>query len=147
MTWLAVLTIATVYAISSTDSIRDADELQSGYSGTHRMDPFVVSGPTFGKLWTTTTPGVYKGNVEQFYARPLVYTSPGGVQYLIAASENNFVHVLDAVSGKLLKSRQVAIPINSADISCNDLTPQIGITGTPIIASDRMYFFGNEDVD
>lgn len=140
--WSPIWIFAVVSSTTTTDSVRDADEFQSGYSSSHFMDPFVVSGPTFGKLWTTTTPGVYKGNAEQFYARPLVYTSPGGNQYLIAASENNFVHVLDAVTGRLMNSRQVAIPINSADISCNDLTPQVGITGTPIIANDYMYFFG-----
>lgn len=34
-----------------TDSVRDADQAQSGYLDNHNMDPAIVQGPTFGRVF------------------------------------------------------------------------------------------------
>lgn len=80
-------------------------------------------------------------------AKPLVYTTLkggyGGKQVVIACSETNWIYVLDAVNGTIYNSRQLHRPFLTSDIGCNDVSPQIGITGTPVIdpATDVMYVY------
>ncbi|CAZ85758.1 unnamed protein product [Tuber melanosporum] len=123
-----------------TDSIRDADQAQSGYLDNHNMDPAIVQGATFGKVFLL--PG---NSSPRFYAKPLVYTpkAAGSKQVLFVASETNWVYAMDAVTGVTLRSKQVATPFLVSDIGCNDISGFIGITGTPAIdpATDTVYFY------
>lgn len=76
-------------------------------------------------------------------AKPLVFTPKakfvggkpvmGGKQLVIAVSESNWVYVLDAVSGKVLNSRQIRKPYLASDLPCADLNPTVGVTGAPVI--------------
>jgi iron transport multicopper oxidase len=80
-------------------------------------------------------------------AKPLVYTplkgSYGGGQVVVAVSETNWVYVLDAVNGTVYNSRQLHRPFLPSDLGCGDVTPQVGITGTPVIDPDTdiMYLY------
>ena len=80
-----------------------------------------MSGGTFGKLFTANVDG-------QVYAQPLV--SQGT---LLVATETNKVYGLDPATGAQKWARNVGTPFNASDIGCADLTPTIGITGTPVI--------------
>jgi len=57
--------------------------------------------------------------------------------------------ITDALTGQLIASRQVAIPTLSVDIECNDLIPNIGTSGTPVIDPDTsvMYFYSKTYLD
>ena len=117
-----------------------------------------VSG--FGVNWTT-----YHGNAEatglgaaqttlrpsrrawispsldgQLYGEPLV--ADGRV---IAATENDTVYVMAADSGHVLWSRHLAKPVPSGDLPCGDISPQVGITGTPVIDLKRNEIFVDAD--
>jgi iron transport multicopper oxidase len=86
-------------------------------------------------------------------AKPLVYTprtrfqdgkpTAGGKQLVIAVSESNWVYVLDAISGDILQSRQIRKPHLSSELPCADITPVLGVTGTPVVdpRMDTLYLF------
>jgi len=109
-------------------------------------------------------------NVDQFgreaifnvtgyvYAQPLYVPNVniGGVLHnvLYIATEHDQVYAFDVNSGQQLWNRNLLIstgpliqvsPISSSDVNCNDLVPEIGITGTPVIdvANDEMFLVAN----
>ena len=94
---------------------------------------------SYGHSWTYTC-----NSNEFFNAKPLTYT-PNGYSHelVIIASQQNIVRVLDGLSGALLYSRTLDPPFQASDSNCGDISPTIGITGTPIIdpTTDIMYFF------
>ncbi|HTP19908.1 MAG TPA: PQQ-binding-like beta-propeller repeat protein [Solirubrobacteraceae bacterium] len=114
----------------------------------------------FGSDWTT-----YHGNAEatgvdaahtklrpsrrawtspsldgQLYGEPLV--ADGRV---IAATENDTVYAMAARSGRILWSRHLGKPVPSNDLPCGDISPEVGITGTPLIDLKRNEVFVDAD--
>ncbi|KAM3075140.1 hypothetical protein ACMFMG_007402 [Clarireedia jacksonii] len=130
---------AFVHSLGPTDEIQDADPAQSGYLDNHNMHPATVGSAIFGILWKNN----YGNNKEKWYAKPLVYTPPGGSQLVFIASSMNIIRTLDAVNGSLLNSRTVQSPFLQSDLGCTDIPDYIGIIGTPIIdpATSIVYFF------
>ena len=94
------------------------------------LSPSVVAGGTFGQLFSTAVDG-------QVYGQPLVAGST-----LIVTTENDSVYGLNTVTGavKWQRSLGLALP-SSAQGGCTDLTPQIGVTSTPVYdsASGTLY--------
>jgi outer membrane protein assembly factor BamB len=76
----------------------------------------------------------------QLYGEPLV--ADGRV---IAATENNTVYAMAARSGRILWSRHLAKPVPSGDLPCGDISPVVGITGTPVIDLARNEVFVDAD--
>ncbi len=113
----------------------------------------------FGSNWTT-----YHGNAEasgvalqaklrpsrrawtsraldgELYGEPLV--ADGRV---FAATENNTVYAMSARSGQILWSRHLGRPLPSGDLPCGDISPVVGITGTPVIDLKRDEIFVDAD--
>ncbi len=114
----------------------------------------------FGSNWTT-----YHGNAEatgldaaQTRLRPSrrAWTSPtlDGEVYgeplvaggrVFAATENDTVYAMAARSGRILWSRHLAKPVPSSDLPCGDISPEVGITGTPTIDLARDEIFVDAD--
>ena len=111
-----------VRSLAPTDEIQDADPSQSGYLDNHNLHPNTVGSAIFGQLWKNTY-----GNKERWYAKPLVYTPPGGTQLVFLASAQNVIRTLDAVNGTLLNSRTVQPPFLQKDIGCTDIPDYIGV--------------------
>jgi len=94
----------------------------------------------FGKLFACQVDGY-------IYAQPLyvgqVTVSSALHNVVYVATENNSVYAFDADKGTLLWHVNLGTPVPSTDISSTykDLTPVIGITGTPVIdpVSSTMY--------
>jgi outer membrane protein assembly factor BamB len=128
-------------------------------AGTTRSRP-VSRASGFGSNWTT-----YHGNAEatgvdaahttllpsrpawtspvldgQLYGEPLV--ADGRV---VAATENDTVYVMAAKSGHILWSRHLASAVPSHYLPCGDISPEVGITGTPVIDSTRDEIFVDAD--
>jgi outer membrane protein assembly factor BamB len=76
----------------------------------------------------------------QLFGEPLV--ADGRV---VAATENDTVYAMAADSGHILWSRHLATPVPSADLPCGDISPVVGITGTPVIDSARHEIFVDAD--
>jgi hypothetical protein len=92
------------------------------------MDPAVVASDQFGTLWTQRLPGKYRGATEQVFAQPLVYT-PEDRQYVYVATTMNNIYKIDAKTGEIVASRNLAIPFLEADLDgCSDINPLIGST-------------------
>ena len=93
----------------------------SWYPDEAGLTPEVVSGGTFGQLFSTPVLG-------QVYAQPLVSNGT-----LFIATEDDQIYGLDPETGAVRWSRNVGSPWHSADIGCADLVPNVGITSTPVI--------------
>jgi iron transport multicopper oxidase len=85
------------------------------------LSPAVVTGGTFGKLFSATVSG-------QVYAQPLVADNT-----LLVATENDEAYGLDPRDGTQRWSADLGTPWNPAYLGCADLTPSIGVTGTPVV--------------
>jgi outer membrane protein assembly factor BamB len=72
----------------------------------------------------------------QLYGEPLV---SGGNVYV--ATENNTVYALSSSTGSVVWSTHIADPVPASSLPCGDLSPTVGITGTPVIDPSRNEIF------
>jgi outer membrane protein assembly factor BamB len=95
------------------------DDLRTGWDPNEPgLSPAVVGGGTFGQVFSTAVKG-------QVYGQPLVIGST-----VIVATENDWVYALNATTGAILWSKSLGAPWPIT--SCTDLTPNIGVTSTPV---------------
>jgi len=72
----------------------------------------------------------------QLYGEPLV---SGG--RIFVATENDTVYALSAADGTLEWSSHVGTPVPSGSLPCGNISPSVGITGTPVIDEARSELF------
>ena len=128
--------IPSCHSLGSTDTITwGGSNDRTGYEENHNMDPAVVSSPQFGFLFRTPLPGKnMNGGPEQVFASPLVYTASDGVQYVYVATTMNNVYKINAKTGSIVASRNLAVPFLQTDLqTCTDISPTIGSTATGVI--------------
>ncbi|MCZ2403459.1 choice-of-anchor D domain-containing protein [Paenarthrobacter sp. Z7-10] len=122
----ALLTLALVGLSVSAVAVADVgtiahDALRTGWdSNESALSPSSVASSNFGKLFSATVDG-------QVYAQPLVVGST-----VVAATENNAVYGLDSATGVAKWTRTLGPAWPASTVSCGDLTPNIGITSTPV---------------
>jgi len=95
------------------------------------LTPANVNTTTFGKLFTDAVDG-------EVYAQPLYVENlnlNGGTHNVIfVCTESNSVYAFDAdTPGIIYWHVNFGTPFNPSSIDCGDLTPAVGITGTPVI--------------
>ncbi len=80
----------------------------------------------------------------ELYGEPLV---SGGRVYV--ATENDTVIALSGGTGAVVWSRHVGTPVPAASLPCGDISPTVGITGTPVIdeARDELFVVADELVN
>ena len=111
------------------------------------LTPSNVNSTQFGKEFSVSLDGYV-------YAQPLYMedvtttagTDPGLHNVVFVATEHDSVYAIDANSGTVLWQNSFLlsglpgassiIPVPASDIGVNDLRPEIGITGTPVIDTD-----------
>ena len=140
---MAILTL-TALALASTGSAfaevtGAADNLRTGwYADEPSLTPELLKSKNFEQVFETKLTG-------QIYAQPLVADGT-----LLVATEDNWVYGLDPLTGKVRWERQFGTAVNANDpaIECADLRPHIGITGTPVIDTEKniAYFTSNRYV-
>jgi hypothetical protein len=106
------------------------------------LTPANVNSTSFGKLFSTTVDG-------QVYAQPLVMTGvnittgtqQGTHDVVFVATEHDSLYAIDANTGSVLW-HDALLPshyggtvttVPNGDVNSDDLTPEIGITATPVI--------------
>ena len=72
------------------------------------------------------------GSHGKIYGEPLV--SSGRVY---VATENDTVYALSSATGAVVWSTHVGAPVPSESLPCGDISPTVGITGTPVIDQSR----------
>src|SRR3984885_9207393 len=72
----------------------------------------------------------------QLYGEPLV--SSGDV---FVATENDTVYALSTSTGRVIWSTHVGPPVPASALPCGDISPTVGITGTPVIDQSRNELF------
>ena len=119
------------------------------------LTPASVNQTTFGKLYSTSVDG-------QIYAEPLYMTGVNvtkgtqqGVHNVVyVETEHDSLYAIDADSGQVLWQDSFLVPeaglsgvtsvttVSSSEVGTSDITPEIGITGTPIIdpGTGQMFF-------
>src|SRR4051812_13788689 len=103
-----------------------ADEQRTNwYPDQPGLDPAIVGGPNFKRLFKTALP-LTAG--EKVLAQPLVVNG----KVLIATKSNN-LYLLDAVTGAITNQRALGGGFDASTLGCGDITPTVGITGTPVI--------------
>jgi hypothetical protein len=121
------------------------DNLRTGWDQSETaMGPSAV--PGFSTLFDTKVTG-------EVYAQPLVVPVASGSSSstVVVATENDYVYGLDPATGKINWTNHLGNAFvigKSSDpklAKCGDLTPNIGITGTPAFnsANSHVYFFAN----
>ncbi len=85
------------------------------------------------KLWAAPA---LDGDV---YAQPLLVGSK-----VVVATENDTVYALAAADGAILWKRHLGEPVDAASLPCGNVSPVVGITGTPVVDADagRIYVVG-----
>ena len=71
----------------------------------------------------------------QVFAQPLYLAgTAGGPDMVIVATEQNNVYAFNAATGAIVWTRLLGPPaVRSSDLPCGNITPNIGVTGTPVI--------------
>lgn len=89
-----------------------------------------VNGTSFGKVFTRNLDG-------QVYAHPLYVGGVNGKNLVYVATEHNTVYAFDAddlrVTAPPVWQKNFGPSVPAADTGCGLLTPEIGITSTPVI--------------
>ena len=94
-----------------------------------------VAGPV-AAVDTTTRAWTSPALDGELYGEPRVAS---GRVYV--ATENDTVYALSAASGTVIWSHHVGRPVPSGDLPCGDISPTVGITGTPVIDQSRGEIF------
>jgi outer membrane protein assembly factor BamB len=101
----------------------------NGPAGTG-VDAQVGAVDTSSQAWTSPVLG------GQLYGEPLVYGS-----HVFVATENNTVYALSAANGTVTWSMHLGTPVPATSLPCGDISPTVGITGTPVIDTSRGEIF------
>ena len=92
-----------------------------------------VNSSSFGKLLSVSVDG--KVDAQPLYISQLALTGQGTHSVIFAATEHDSVYAIDANNGGVLWHATVlaAGELPSDDRGCGQVTPEIGITATPVI--------------
>lgn len=135
-TWLALICTALLFmpaAFSQDVLTYHNNNARTGLNANETiLTPSNVNSASFGKLFTLSVDGLV--DAEPLY---LSAVSVGGVTHnlLIVATEHDSIYAFDADSGSLLwhVSALKSGETTSDDRGCSQVTPEIGITSTPVI--------------
>ncbi|HET9743196.1 MAG TPA: Ig-like domain-containing protein [Terriglobales bacterium] len=110
------------------DNARTGQNLQESI-----LTPANVNATNFGKLFVISIDG--KVDAQPLYVSSLPIPNSGKHNVLIVASEHDSVYAFDADTGAKLWQISMLKPgeTTSDNRSCDQVTPEIGVTATPVI--------------
>jgi len=109
------------------DSARTGQNLQETV-----LTPANVNSTTFGRLATLTVDG--KVDAQPLYVQGVTIPNQGVHNVLYVATEHGSLYAFDADNfAQLLKVTLLGASETPASVGCTQVTPEIGITGTPAI--------------
>lgn len=117
-------TTTTTPAAASSWTVYHGDAEGSGVAGS------VGAVDTSSPAWTSPALD------GQLYGEPLAFGPD-----VFVATENNTVYALSSSTGAVVWSKHIARAVPSSSLPCGDITPTVGITGTPAIDPSRDEIF------
>ena len=123
------------------------------------LTPATVGSPSFGKVGSVKVDGQVYG--EPLYVQSLKMSDGKVHSVIFVATENDSVYAIDATNPKagpghngilwhdsFVNAKAGITPVPSGDVGVDDITPNIGITGTPVIdpATNAMYLVAKTKV-
>ncbi len=109
-------------------TVYHGDSIGTGVDTSGASFPFAV------RAWASTPLD------GQIFGEPLELN---GLVYV--ATENDTVYALSAGTGQVVWSNHVGTPVPSSSLPCGDITPTVGITGTPVLDPSRNEIFAVAD--
>jgi len=123
-------TLAAVAASSGATPDNDAWTVYHGDAAGLGVSNAVTSIDTGHRAWTSHPLD------GQLYGAPLAFDDD-----VFVATENDTVYALNGTNGRIIWSTHVARPVPSGKLPCGDISPTVGITGTPVIDPSRDEIF------
>src|ERR1022692_945945 len=130
----ATLLIGTAHASAATLSSRAAQDRSWTVYHYDAAGSGVVTSVT--AVRTSTRAWTSPSLDGEIYGEPLV--SSGRVY---VATENDTVYALSSATGAVIWSTHLGTPVPAGSLPCGDITPTVGITGTPVIDQSRGEIF------
>jgi len=141
----AVALLAMSLSVTGAPVVDAADVLtyhnDTGRTGQNLNEPTLtpnnVKSNTFGRLFTISVDG--KADAQPLYASSVAISGQGTHNLLIVATEHGSVYGFDADTGsQIWKVTTLGSgETTSDDRGCNQVTPEIGVTATPVIDRTR----------
>ena len=104
-------------------------------------DPLGTGADTSGVTFNPPNPAWTSAHLDgQIYGEPLEATGR-----VFVATENDTIYTLAANTGAVLWSTHLGTPVPSGDLPCGDISPTVGITGTPVVDVARGEIFAVTD--
>lgn len=129
-------------------AIGSASEVKAQSVPTYHADParsgrYVVPSLTWSAAPNLQHLTTFNAAVSgQVYAQPLYWLPPkGGAGYVIVATETNNVYALDAETGAVHWHTLLGKPVPSGSLPCGNISPYVGVTGTPVIDESTKTLF------
>jgi len=133
--WLICFSFSAALASSATDVLTYHNDIAR--TGQNLQETILTTGNVksslFGKLFTLPVDGII--DAEPLYLSAVSIPGKGTHNVVYAVTENDSVYAFDADAGTLLWQASVLGSGESAsdDQGCSQISPQIGITSTPVI--------------
>ena len=142
---LGAIALAGVLLGSTLVVIGDQSNLVASAASAQRNSPWTVyHGDAQGAGVTTAFTSINTSNPAwtspqldgQLYGQPVELSGD-----VYVATENDTVYALSSTSGAVTWSRHFGRPVPSSDLPCGNISPTVGITGTPVIDPTRREIF------
>ncbi len=125
----ALVVVGTVSSAQASGSASDWTVYHGNAEGTG-VSTTLRAVNTTGPVWESPTLS------GQLYGEPLVFS---GRVYV--ATESDVVYALSSSNGRVVWARHLATAVPSSLLACGDISPTVGITGTPVIDPSRDEIF------
>jgi outer membrane protein assembly factor BamB len=136
----AARTAATTAATTAAATVRPHITPTSSWTVYHG-NALGTGADTSGVTFNPPDPAWTSAHLDgQVYGEPLEATGR-----VFVATENDTIYALAADSGAVLWSTHIGTPVPSGDLPCGDISPTVGITGTPVVDAARGEIFAVAD--
>ena len=132
-----LLTLAGGVRLRASAAARQSQSAPTGTWTVYHGDPqgdgtaaSVTSVNLSTRAWTSPTLD------GQIYGEPLAWGD-----HVYVASENDTVYELSAATGRVVWSAHLGTPVPASALPCGDISPTVGITGTPVVDTARSEVF------
>ncbi len=124
----ALVVLGGVLVVGTTSQARTAGSVSTNWTTYHADSLETGIAPTTTSFSHPKLDWTSPALAGQLYGEPLVQGS-----LVVVATENDVVYGLNASNGTVAWSRTVGTPVPASSLPCGDITPNVGITSTPVI--------------